>query len=305
MSETFPLISIITVNYNQAEITCEMLRSLYRSGYPNMEVWVVDNASPADRPDIISERFPQVHFIQSAQNLGFAGGNNLALRQARGEYIYLLNNDTIVPHGHLHTLVGLLHNHATCHVVSPKIKLFDDPNILLFAGFTELSPITFRNRILGFGQRDCGQHDAFRESACAHGAAMMLTRAVIEKVGLMNEEYFLYYEEVDWSARIKKAGYKIGYTPDTFVLHRESLSTGRSSALKSYYLNRNRVLYIVNHTSGATRVLAVMYQMCVAMPKNIITHLVCGQTANAKAVAKAWCRCVWKIVGHDRCACVE
>ncbi|KAA6306040.1 N-acetylglucosaminyl-diphospho-decaprenol L-rhamnosyltransferase, partial [termite gut metagenome] len=211
-----------------AVATCDMLESLYASGYSELEVFVVDNASHDNKPEIIKEKYPQVIFIQSDKNLGFAGGNNLAVRKAQGEYLYLLNNDTVVPPNHIHHLVNVLQNQAA-DVVCPKIKLFDNPDIIMFAGYTELTPYTLRNSITGFGERDNGQYDRQSESAYAHGAAMMLKRKVIEQVGLMNEQYFLYYEELDWSVRIRKAGYRIYYTPVTHILHKESLATGRNS----------------------------------------------------------------------------
>ena len=291
----FPLVSIVTVNYNQSEATCEMLESLYASGYPNMEVFVVDNASPSDTPEIIKERFPQIIFIQSSKNLGFAGGNNLAIRQAKGEFIYLINNDTIIPKNHIHLLVNALTGNHETGVVCPKIKLYDDPDIIMFAGFTPMSSYTVRNKIIGFAEKDCGQHDQPRQSAYAHGAAMMLKREVIETTGLMNEHYFLYYEEVDWSTRIRKAGYSIGYTPDTYVLHKESLSTGRNSPLKSYYLNRNRTLFILCNITGLQKAISILYQICIAVPKNILVCGFRGEFANMKAIVRAWGWCLKNI----------
>jgi len=284
----YPLVSVVTVNYNQSAVTCDMLESLYASGYPNMEVLVVDNASPSDNPEVIKDKFPQVIFIQSNINLGFAGGNNLAIRQAKGDFIYLLNNDTIIPENHIHLLVNALaEDHAT-GVVCPKIKLFDNPGIILFAGFTPLSSITVRNKIIGFAEKDHGQYDLRKQSAYAHGAAMMLKREVMEKTGWMNEHYFLYYEEIDWSTRIRKAGYSIYYIPDTFVLHKESMSTGKNSPLKSYYMNRNRVLYILLNRAGWQKAISLLYQVGIAIPKNMLVCGFSGQFANMKANLRAW-----------------
>jgi len=284
-----PLVSVVTVNYNQSAATCHMLESLYASCYPNMEVLVVDNASPSDTPEVIKEKFPQVIFIKSSKNLGFAGGNNIAIRQATGELIYLINNDTIIPENHIHILVNALSEDHATGVVCPKIKLYDDPNIILFAGFTPLSSITVRNKIIGFAEKDHGQYDQRKQSAYAHGAAMMLKREVLEKAGLMNEKYFLYYEEIDWSSRIRKAGYSIYYIPDTFVLHKESMSTGKNSPLKSYYMNRNRVLYISLNRAGWLKAISLLYQVCIAIPKNMLFCGFSGQFANMKATFRAWC----------------
>ena len=205
MMTKYPLVSVVTVNYNQSAATCDMLESLYASGYPNLETLVVDNASPSDTPEHIKEKFPQIIFIQSKKNLGFAGGNNLALQQAKGDFIYLLNNDTIVLENHIQLLINALTENQITGVVCPKIKLYDDPNIILFAGFTQMTSITTRNKIIGYAEKDHGQYDQRRQSAYAHGAAMMLKREVMEKAGWMNEHYFLYYEEIDWSTRIRNA----------------------------------------------------------------------------------------------------
>jgi GT2 family glycosyltransferase len=288
MRSLFPLVSIVTVNYNHSAATCDMLQSLYASGYPNLEVLVVDNASPSDTPEIIKEKFPQIILIQSNQNLGFAGGNNLALRQAKGDFIYLLNNDTIIPENHILVLVKALISQPETGVVCPKIKLYDDPNLILFAGFTHLSSITVRNKIIGFAENDRGQYDVRKQSAYAHGAAMMLKREVMETAGWMNEQYFLYYEEIDWSTRIRKAGYSIDYIPDTYILHKESLSTGKNSALKSYYMNRNRGLFILLNRTGWQKAISLLYQVGVAIPKNVLSCGFRGQFANMKATLKAW-----------------
>ena len=288
MRSQYPLVSVVTVNYNQSAATCDMLESLYASGYPNLEALVVDNASPADTPEVIKERFPQVIFIQSNTNLGFAGGNNVAIRQAKGDFIYLLNNDTIIPENHIHLLVKALTSHHATGVVCPKIKLYDDPDIILFAGFTPMSSITVRNKIIGYAEKDRGQYDQRKQSAYAHGAAMMLKREVIEKAGWMDERFFLYYEEIDWSTRIRKAGYSIDYIPDTYILHKESLTTGKNSPLKSYYINRNRVLFVLCNKSGWQKAISLLYQVGIAIPKNMLVCGFSGQFANLKAILRAW-----------------
>ena len=284
----FPLVSIITVNYNQSAATCDMLASLYASGYPNMEVWVVDNASPSDTPEVIKEKFPQVIFIQSDKNLGFAGGNNLALQQAQGDYFYLINNDTIVPQGHIEQLVSVLASDASVGVVSPKIKFYATPDIIQFAGYTDMTRYSFRNKSIGYGECDNGKYDQICDSAFAHGAAMMLKREVVGQTGLMNEHYFLYYEELEWSARIKKAGYRIIYVPDTYILHKESLSTGKSSLLQTYYMNRNRLLFTRCTASGSRKIIGILYQIFIAMPKNIFVELVHAHSQKAFVILKAW-----------------
>ena len=104
-AEEYPLVSIISINYDHPEVTCQMLDTLKKITYPNIEVFIVDNASPNDDPAIIPEQHPWVNFIQLKENLGFAGGNNVAVKRATGEYILFLNNDTELEPGFLEPLV--------------------------------------------------------------------------------------------------------------------------------------------------------------------------------------------------------
>jgi len=281
-------VSIVTVNYNHSGATCDMLESLLACNYPDLEIFVVDNASPFDQPEIIKQKFPSVIFIQSEVNLGFAGGNNLALRQATGDYIYLINNDTIIPQGNIECLVKILDSDPSIGVVCPKIMFQTSPITIQFAGYTDMSKYTFRNRCIGYGEQDNGQYDRMCDTAFAHGAAMMLKREVLDRVGLMYEKYFLYYEETDWSLCIREAGYRIVYVPETYILHRESLSTGKNSPLQTYYLNRNRTLFIRRNMKGSRKFIGVVYQMWVVFPKNLFLFLMKRQFDHAGAMIRAW-----------------
>ena len=122
MKEQKPLVTIITINYNESKVTLDMLASLEQLTYPNYEVIVVDNASPNESPEIIKEKYPHIHLIKSEKNLGFAGGNNLGVRAAKGEYLLFINNDTEVPARFIEPLVDTLENDVMIGMVSPKIK---------------------------------------------------------------------------------------------------------------------------------------------------------------------------------------
>jgi hypothetical protein len=273
----YPLVSIITVNYNQAEVTCALLESLNKTTYPNLEVIVVDNHSTEDDPAIIKQRFPNIVFIQNPINYGFAAGNNYGLMRARGEYIMLLNNDIEVPPGFLEPLVAKLENHPEIGAVSPRIKFYYQPDTIQYAGYTPIDRITMRNTAIGYHEKDRGQYNEDRETAYAHGAAMMVPMRVVKEIGLMSYIFFLYYEEADWCERILRAGYKIYYVGSTYVLHKESVSTGRLSALKIYYLNRNRIVFMRRNLQGKTYFKALLYQLFVAIPKNAFSYLVKGK----------------------------
>jgi len=282
-----PLVSIITVNYDHPEVTCELLASLRRITYPNIEIIVVDNASPNDDPGIIKQNFPEILFIQSKENLGFAGGNNLAIREAKGEYLLMINNDTEVEPGFLEPLVEKFRDNPRIGAVSPKIRFYFQTDILQFTGLTPINPYTMRSRGLGFGQKDTGQFDKDTPTAFVHGAAMMISREVLQRVGLMAESYFLYYEELDWGARIGKAGYELWYVHNAIVLHKESISTGKLSPFKTYYMNRSRLLYLRRNVTGLTFLIAVIYQLFIAIPKNALTFAIRKDRGHVSAYNRA------------------
>jgi len=278
-----PLVSIITVNYNQSQVTMELLDSLKKITYPEVEIIVIDNGSPSDNPQIIKDHFPETQLITSDKNLGFAGGNNLGIKASKGDYLLFINNDTEVPPGFLEPLVELLENDRKIGMVSPKIKFHWNPEIVQYAGFSEMNRFTIRNKGLGYHKKDDPESDQLQETASVHGAAMMVPKSVIQKVGMMPEVYFLYYEEHDWAQRIKNAGYKIIYQPASFVLHKESISTGKESPLKTYYLTRNRILFARRNFSGFSFVISMLFQLFISIPKNTVTYLAKRQTKHLQA----------------------
>ncbi|WP_190810950.1 glycosyltransferase family 2 protein [Flagellimonas sp. S3867] len=287
MTKEFPLVSIITINYNESQVTLEMLQSLKGLTYPNVEVIVVDNASPNDNPDTIKEQFPEVCLIKSKENLGFAGGNNLGVKQSNGAFLLFINNDTIVPERFIEPLVQTLQEDETIGMVSPKIKFHWNPELIQYAGYTPMNHWTIRNNSIGYHQKDDGRFDTEGETESIHGAAMMVPRTVVDKVGMMTEIYFLYYEEHDWAEMIKRAGYKIFYQPASYILHKESVSTGKFSPLKTYYISRNRILFARRNFKPLQLGISLLFQCFVSIPKNSLQFLIKNEFPHFKAFWKA------------------
>ena len=277
MTESFPLVSIITVNYDQPDVTLAFLDSIKKITYPSYEIIVVDNASPTRRPAILKEKHPDIILIESRENLGFAGGNNLGIRIAKGSLHLLINNDTEVDPGFIEPLVKKIQQDPSLGVVSPKIRYFYQPDLIQYAGFTAINPLTVRNRGIGFQEKDTGQYDQDSYTEYAYGAAMMIPVNVMKKVGLMADIFFLYYEEMDWIRRIKDAGFKVAYVHNSLIFHKDSITTGTMSPLKIYYLNRNRLLYLRRNVHGIVFLLALLYQFLLAVPKNMLFFLFKGQ----------------------------
>jgi GT2 family glycosyltransferase len=280
------LVSIISVNYNQNQVTIQFLESLQKLNYPNFEIILVDNASPNANPDLLKQKFPEINLIKSNKNLGFAGGNNLGIKASKGKYLLFVNNDTEVPENFIEPLVGMCESNPNIGMVSPKIKFYWNPELIQYAGYTKMNPFTIRNKSIGYHQKDEKQYDEIKETNAGHGAAMMVPRRVVEKVGMMTEVYFLYYEEHDWAEIIKRAGYKIYYQPNSYILHKESVSTGKNSPFKTYYLARNRMVFARRNLSGVTLFISIIFQLFISWPKNTIAFILQGRFLHLKAYCK-------------------
>ena len=270
--------SIITINYNGLKDTCELIETLPLKD-KSIEVIVVDNASTQDEATIIEKHYPEVKVIRSKENLGFAGGNNVGIKAAQGKYLFFINNDTILKPqtSDLRPLITRLESSPKIGMVCPKIKFSWGDNPIQFAGYTPLSSVTMRNKAIGCGEVDHGQYDTPHSTPYAHGAAMMVKREAIERAGLMPECYFLYYEELDWSMMIRRAGYEIWYEPTCTIYHKESQATGQESSLRTYYITRNRLLFAKRNQQGATKYLTYLYLIALVASKDVLKQTFRGR----------------------------
>ena len=267
------LLSIITINYNRQKDTCELIGTLPLED-KSIEVIVIDNASAQDEATIIEERYPQVKIIRSKKNLGFAGGNNLGIKAAKGKYLFFLNNDTLLKPqtSDIRSLISRLETSPKIGMVCPKIRFTWGNQLIQFAGYTPLTPITMRNKAIGCGEVDHGQFDTPHLTPYAHGAAMMIKREVIEKAGLLPECYFLYYEELDWSMMIRRVGYDIWYEPACTVFHKESQTTGQNSPLRTYYITRNRLLFAQRNQQAMAKYITYLYLISIVAIRDILKY---------------------------------
>ncbi|TFV95582.1 glycosyltransferase family 2 protein [Algoriphagus kandeliae] len=269
-----PKVSIITVNYHQKEVTADLLRSIQACGYSNLEVIIVDNEQSGDNSLFYREFLPNVQVINSSQNLGFAGANNLGMKYASGEFFFFLNNDTELGEGVIETLLEGFSFPGT-GAVCPIIRYAENPEKIQFAGFTPIHPLTGRNKLDQFLT-----NQSWKQSHYFHGAAVMISRDTIAQMGDMPEDYFLYYEELDWSQRLRDLGLKILVSQQVSILHKESISTGKNSPLKVYYQTRNRI-YFMRRNAGFYPAFLLFF-LLVSFPKNIFSL----SRAHAKAFRK-------------------
>jgi GT2 family glycosyltransferase len=276
MQNKSPLVSIISINYNALKDTVEFLDSAQHLTYPALEIILVDNASIENPKSFINSAFPNVKVIVSPVNLGFAGGNNLGIRAATGEYLLFLNNDTLLFPDFVDVLVAFMLNHPHTGMASPKV-LYPDGKTIQYAGANSISPLTGRGKRIGLFETDHGQYDTTHITGLPHGAALIMPRKVVDETGLMPELYFLYYEEHDWCEQVKRKGYSMQYVGTTRILHKESVSTGGDeSPLKVYYLTRNRLLFMRRNFSGVPFISGLIFFILISTPKNLLKYLVKG-----------------------------
>ncbi len=285
-----PLVSIIAINFNQLQVTIEFLDSVSKISYPNYEVIIVDNASAENPCEHLAKEYPKFTFLRSDENLGFAGGNNLGIRAAKGEYFMLLNNDTEVEVGFLEPMVTAMESNSKIGMVGSKVRFYHSPEIIQFAGATPMTKFTATSHFIGHNQEDEGQFNEQKITPFASGAAMMTSRKVCEKVGLMAEFFFLYYEELDWQERIRKAGYEIHYIPESLVFHKESISVGKNSPLQAYWKSRNRLLLIRRNYRQFNVFISFIFLTFVSYPYHLLKYIARRDRVSIKvhSIALGW-----------------
>lgn len=289
-----PLVSIVTINYNGVGVTSELLRSLQKINYPHTEVIVVDNASRED-PSVLKELFPEIILVRNKENLGFAGGNNEGFKVAKGDYLLMLNNDTEVEPDFLEPLLAKMESDPGIGAVSPKLIYYGTDGIIQYAGSSIISPYTGRSSFIGQHQKDEGQFNCCSQTNYAHGAAMMISRKVIKEIGMMADLYFLYYEEFDFCERIKEAGYTIWYVGDSVVYHKESMTVGKENPLKTYYMTRNRLVFMRRNVKGFQFMISFLFFTFVAIPKHTLNYLIRWRLDLLKAFIQGY---TWNLYNH-------
>ncbi len=279
------MVSIITVNYNGLQDTCDMIASFQKYETYPFEIIVVDNASRKNEAELVHAAFPEVTVVRSEKNLGFAGGNNLGNSYAKGDYIFYLNNDMEIREPILEKLVQRLEQKGVGGV-SPMMRCFYPPHDLMYYGYKRLSSIRLKHTTpLYDASREASYHLP-SETEVLHGGAMMVRREVIDKVGEMSEIYFLFFEEFDWSYRITDAGYQLWYEPSVVVYHKEGMTIGKESPLRAYYLSRARILFARRNGHGIRKFLSLFYLGVIVLIRNQYRYIKWKEYDRAKASLK-------------------
>lgn len=222
--------TVVILNFNTEHLLQKCLTSLFKNGESShFNVWVVDNASVDDSISMLKKDFPEVKIIQNSTNLGFAGGNNVALSQVRTENVLLLNSDTIILDNAVDQLTNFLEREKfgiiSCKLLNPNKSLQpnagDLPSIFpIFFWLSGLDDLPIVGKLLpSFHRKDKDFYSMEKEVGWVSGSVMMIKRSVIDKIGLMDDSIFMYGEDVDYCLRAKKSGFKIGWTNSAQIIH--------------------------------------------------------------------------------------
>jgi GT2 family glycosyltransferase len=260
----YPKVVAIILNWNGKADTVECLDSLEHTVYPNYKIIVVDNASTDGSIELFKDRYPGIKIIRNPINLGYAEGNNVGIREAIGDkadYVLILNNDTVVDPNLITELVAVAERVPNVGFVGPKNYYYERggrKDVINFAGgtFSICRGTTYN---IGMNEVDKGQHDEIKESNYIPGSCVMVKREVIEKIGLINPEYFTYWEDTDWCVRALKAGYRSVYVPKAKIWHKIGVQKGKKNIKAYYYFGRNIFLLVKKHASLPQLVIFMLY----------------------------------------------
>ena len=258
MSYTLPKVFILILNWNRKEDTCECLKSVRKIDYPNYEVVVMDNGSEDNSVKTFKERFPEVTIIENNANLGFAEGNNRGISHAlrmNADFILILNNDAIADTHILKRFIEASDNYPSAGIFGAKIYYLNEPKKIWFAGGV-WSPDIGQTSHEGMDQIDDGKTwEDVKEIDYACGCALFVKTEVIKKIGMLEQKYFLTWEETDFCYRARRAGFSCLFIPTALVWHKVSASFngGVGGLLQQYFMSRNRFLWMERNLSLVDR----------------------------------------------------
>ncbi len=249
-----PLVSIVILNYNCKQHIVGCLEAVKAIDYPNLQVTIVDNASTDGSRELIEREYPFFELLRSAENIGFAAGNNIGIANASGEYVLLLNPDTEIDSQCVTRMVEVLNSDEKIAVCGAKIFLLDLPTTLQHAGgqYSLIGASIDR----GMCEVDMGQFDRIEETTFVCGAAMMFRRSLVSEIGPLDPAFFLYHEDVDFCIRAWFHGKKVVYVPGAVVYHKSGFLSDLGKHVSNpnvvFHKQKNTLVILLKNFSAST-----------------------------------------------------
>jgi GT2 family glycosyltransferase len=272
----FPLVYVVTLTHNHCDDTLRALDSLSRMTYPSYKLLVVDNQSTDETVERVRAEYPEVELLVHSSNLGFAAGINPGLEYALdhgADFVLVINNDVLVAPSLLTHLVTAME--SSIGAVAPMIHYLDAPKHIWSIGFSKHS-LLLEMRGGARGHVDEGQWREPFEVDYLLGCAILLNSSALRKVGLFDERYYFYYEDLDFSLRVRQHGYRLITVPQANMWHKVAGSAGMGSAFRVYHMARSSVIFLRTHTCGLQRPASFLFRSGSALKKSL-KFLMCGQ----------------------------
>lgn len=242
-----PLVYIVVINYNNFEDTIECIKSLNSIYYKNKKILIVDNYSKNNSVKELKAHIPSCDILQLNENLGFAGGNNVGIKKALelgADYVLLINNDTTVNKDFLDKMVEVFYKYEDVGIVGGKILNYYNKNLISHAG-GNIDLFKYTTTHYGLNKFDSSEYNTEREVGFISGCLMLIKSEIFKSVGLLPEEYFMYYEDTDYCLNVRENGYKLIYSPKAIIYHKVSASSGgEESPFFLKWNTRNRLLFM-------------------------------------------------------------
>jgi hypothetical protein len=266
-SKNYPLVSVVVINYNSGSYVAACVRSVVDSAYPRKELIIVDNASADDSVKQVEALYPEARIIRNPVNLGYSGAGNIGIAKAKGEFVVVMNPDTVVDPRWLDRLVDAAGRYPRAAFFQPKILLMDDQHMLNSAG--NMIHIAGFGVCRGIGTRDEGRFEEEVEVCYASGACVLARREALHEIGPMDRLFFAYGEDKDWGWRSLMMGWQSMYIPSSRILHKWSPVLGHSPR-KFYYLEFERILSIWKNYSKRT--LLILAPLLFLVEVSVLLH---------------------------------
>jgi GT2 family glycosyltransferase len=282
-----PRVFLIVLCYKSIDLTLDCLVSLLGQNYPACEVLIIDNASQDGTAETLRATYPHIEVVATGENLGYAGGNNVAMQIALGrgaDALFLINNDTWLEPDCVSVLVEALSANSQVGVIGPMVYAGERKEVISSAG----GQIDWRGADalnVGAGQLDEQQHLA-RKVDFINGCGILVTAAAVQRVGLLDPRYFMYWEETDWCQRMTRAGVGVWFEPAAHMIHRATLKVADLGPTTLYYVTRNRLRFFAIHTPRAQKPFTLARALHGAV-RGIVQHQQAGRMAHAQATRLA------------------
>ena len=257
----YPQVSIIILNWNGKKDTIDCLESLKNITYPNYEILLVDNGSTDGSVDCFREQYPEIEIIENKENLGFAEGNNIAIRKIvkkETKYILLLNNDTVVDKRFLDELIKVAESNQNIGILGPTIYYYSQPNKIQSAG-AKILWNKGRDSISRHNELDVGEYNKIEEVDYVSGCALLAKVEVFKKIGCLNKHYFAYWEETDLCIRAHDALYKVLYVPKAKIWHKGGSTSKKTNGFIQYHMTRNMFWFMKQHATRKQYISFLLY----------------------------------------------